>query len=245
MKIRVGAVSYLNTRPMLYGIQNHPVIREIELVEEYPARVAQMLINDEVDIGLVPVAIIPKLKDWHIVTDYCIGASSEVASVCIFSQVPMEEIEEVYLDYQSCTSVSLAKMLLREYWKKDVILINATGEDFRDKIKGVTAGVVIGDRALEQRTRSKYIYDLAKAWIDHTGYPFVFAAWISNKVLPEDFIQLFNEANKLGIDNAKYVARYLDYPAYDLRTYYTKNIDYKLDNKKREGLKLFLSKLTS
>jgi len=243
MKIRVAAVSYLNTRPLMYGIQNHPVIKEIELVEEYPARVAQMLLNDEVDVGLVPVAIIPKLKEWHIITDYCIGASNEVASVCIFSEVPMEEIEEVYLDYQSRTSVNLAKVLLREYWKKDVIYINATGEDYRDKIKGRTAGVVIGDRALEQRAHSKYIYDLASAWIDHTGLPFVFAAWISNKALPQEFITLFNEANKLGVENAKYVARYLEYPTYDLRTYYTRNIDYFLDERKREGLKLFLSKL--
>lgn len=245
MKIRVGAVSYLNTKPLLYGIQNHPVIREIELIEDYPARIAQMLLEDEIDVGLIPVAVIPKLKEWHINTDYCIGASGEVASVCIFSEVPMEQIEEVYLDYQSRTSVNLARMLLREYWKKDVILINATGEDFRAKIKGTTAGVVIGDRALEQRAHSKYIYDLASAWIDHTGLPFVFAAWISNKPLPEPFIELFNEANKLGVENAKYVARYLDYPTYDLRTYYTKNIDYRLDDKKREGLKLFLSKLTS
>jgi chorismate dehydratase len=212
-------------------------------VEEYPARVAQMLLNDEVDVGLVPVAIIPKLKEWHIITDYCIGASNEVASVCIFSEVPMEEIEEVYLDYQSRTSVNLAKVLLREYWKKDVIYINATGEDYRDKIKGRTAGVVIGDRALEQRAHSKYIYDLASAWIDHTGLPFVFAAWISNKALPQEFITLFNEANKLGVENAKYVARYLEYPTYDLRTYYTRNIDYFLDERKREGLKLFLSNL--
>lgn len=244
-KIRVAAVSYLNTKPLMYGIRNHPVINEIELVEEYPARIAQMLLNDEVDVGLVPVAVIPKLKEWHIVTDFCIGARGEVASVCIFSEVPMEEIEEVYLDYQSRTSVNLAKVLLREFWKKDVILINATGEDYRDKIQGTTAGVVIGDRALEQRSRSTYIYDLASAWRDYTGLPFVFAAWISNKQLPQEFIQLFNEANKLGVENAKYVARYLDYKPYDLRTYYTKNIDYILDEKKLEGLKLFLSKLTS
>lgn len=236
-------MSYLNTKPLLYGIHNHPVIREIELIEDYPARVAQMLLNDEVDVGLIPVAVIPKLKEWHIVSDYCIGASTEVASVCIFSEVPMEEIESVYLDYQSRTSVNLARVLLREYWKRDVIFIDAMGEDFRDKIKGSTAGVVIGDRALEQRAHSTYIFDLATAWIDHTGLPFVFAAWISNKELPEDFIRLFNEANKLGVENAKYVARYLEYPTYDLKTYYTKNIDYLLDDRKREGLKLFLNKL--
>ena len=244
-KIKVGAVSYLNTKPLLYGIRNHIVTNEIELIEDYPAKIAQMLINDQVDVGLVPVAIIPRLKEWHIITDYCIGASREVASVCIFSEVPMEQVERVYLDYQSRTSVNLARVLLREYWQKDVELIDAAGEDFRDQIKGTTAGVVIGDRALEQRSKSKYIYDLAEAWIDHTGLPFVFAAWISNKKLPDDFITLFNEANKLGVENAKYVARYISYEPYDLKEYYTKNIDYQLTEEKRIGLETFLKKLSA
>src|SRR5688500_1631846 len=125
-------------------------MNDIELVEDYPAKIAEQLINDKIDVGLVPVAIIPKLKEYFIVSDYCIGADSEVASVCLFSEVRVEEIKEVYLDYQSRTSVNLAKILLREYWKLDVEFIDAKGEDFRNKIKGSTAGVVIGDRALEQ-----------------------------------------------------------------------------------------------
>ena len=61
-KIRVGAVSYLNTKPLLYGIKRHPVMNEIELIEDYPSRIAQMLIDDEVDIGLIPVAATLRLK---------------------------------------------------------------------------------------------------------------------------------------------------------------------------------------
>ncbi len=72
-------------------------------------------------------------------------------------------------------------------------------KDFIDHIKGTTAAVVIGDRALEQRKKSKYIYDLAACWIDMTGLPFVFAAWISNKKLPETFIEAFNNNKALGL----------------------------------------------
>ena len=93
----MAAVSYLNTKPLLYGIKKHPVLDTIELIEDYPSRIAQMLIEDEVDIGLIPVAAILKLDQWHIVGDYCIGSDGPVASVCIFSQVPMEQIERVYL----------------------------------------------------------------------------------------------------------------------------------------------------
>ena len=239
----MAAVSYLNTKPMLHGIKQHPVLQQIDLVEDYPAKIAQMLIDGEVDMGLVPVAITTKMKEWHIAADYCIGAEGEVASVCIFSEVPIEKIEKLYLDYQSRTSVRLAQVLLKEYWQKEVQLIDAAGEDFRNKIEGTTAGVVIGDRALEQRRHSTYIYDLAEAWIDHTGLPFVFAAWISNKELPQTFINAFNEANALGISQMDEVVADTDFEAYDMKTYFTENISYELTAQKRKGLELFLQKI--
>jgi chorismate dehydratase len=242
-KIRVAAVSYLNTKPLLYGIKRHPVLNEIELIEDYPSKIAQMLIDDQVDVGLVPVAATLRLADWNIVTDYCIGSNGAVASVCIFSQVPMEEIETIYLDYQSRTSVNLARVLLRDYWKKEVRLIDAKGEDYREKITGTTAGVVIGDRALEQRLKSKYIYDLGEAWKDFTGLPFVFAAWIANKKLSDEFITSFNEANALGLHHLDEVIAENPFPVFDLRTYYTKCISYELNEEKRKGMEMFLERL--
>jgi len=116
-RIRVGAVSYLNTRPLLYGLKRSGLMDKIDLVEEYPSRIATMLVNDEIDVGLVPVVVIPLLKEAHIITDYCIGADGEVASVAVFSEVPLEQVRTVLLDYQSRTSVSLAKLLLKEYWQ--------------------------------------------------------------------------------------------------------------------------------
>lgn len=241
-KIKVGAVSYLNTKPLLYGIKRSGLMDKIELIEEYPAKIAQMLLDDTIDVGLVPVAIIPKLKEAHIVTEFCIGAEGEVASVCLFSEVPMDKIERVLLDYQSRTSVNLVKVLLREYWQKDVVFEEATS-DFRSQIKGTSAGVVIGDRAFEQRLISPHIYDLAKAWKAFTGLPFVFAAWVANKQLNEDFIEAFSMANAYGIKHINEVIADNPYTIYDLKTYYTKNISYNLTDTKRKGLELFLSKL--
>ena len=198
-RIRIGAVSYLNTRPLLYGLKRSGLMERIELVEEYPSRVAEMLLNDEIDVGLVPVAIIPQLKEAHIITDYCIGTEGEVASVALFSEVPMEQVTTVLLDYQSRTSVNLAKLLLKEYWQKEVVLEDAR-EDFRSRISGTTAGIVIGDRALEQRNTSAYCYDLGLAWKNYTGLPFVFAAWVSNKPLGDEFEDAFNRANGYGVN---------------------------------------------
>jgi chorismate dehydratase len=242
-KIRVGAVSYLNTKPLLYGIKRHPVLNEIELIEDYPAKIAQMLIDNRLDIGLIPVAATLRLKEWYIDSDYGIGGNGPVASVCIFSEVTIQQVEKVYLDYQSRTSVNLAKILLKEYWKKDVDFVDATGEDFREQIRGTTAGVVIGDRALQQRSKSKYIYDLSAAWKNHTGLPFVFAAWIANKKLSEEFIIAFNNANALGLEKIEEVIRENVFPYFDLRTYYTSCISYHIDEEKKKGLDLFLKKL--
>ena len=238
--IKVGAVSYLNTKPLMYAFKHGLQINGMEITEEYPAKIAKMLLDDEIDVGLVPVAIIPKLKEYYIISDYCIGAESAVASVCLFSEVPLEKIEKVILDYQSKTSVALARVLIQHYWKLQVVFEEAK-ENFREEIKGTTAAVVIGDRAFEQRQISPYIYDLADAWIKFTELPFVFAAWVANKQLPEDFIIKFNEANKEGLGNIDAVVAENNSPFYDLRTYYTKNISYVLTEDKRKGLDKFLS----
>jgi len=217
-------------------------MEQVEIVEEYPAKIAGMLVEGSIDVGLVPVAIIPKLHEWHIITDYCIGAEGDVASVCLFSEVPMEGIETVLLDYQSRTSVNLCKVLLKHYWKKAVVLQDAK-KDFRNHIQGATAGVVIGDRALQQRKTANYIYDLAGAWKAMTGLPFVFAAWVANKQLPEGFVKLFNQANALGLQNLQTVIAENPYEAYSLQTYYTQNISYQLTDQKRQGLAKFLGLL--
>jgi len=244
-KIRVAAVSYLNTKPLLFGIRKHPVFQNIDLVEGYPAAIAEMLTSGEVDIALLPVAAVLKLKEWHIITDTCIGCEGPVASVCIFSECPIEDIEEVYLDYQSRTSINLAKILLKEYWKVDVRFVSAAGEDFRKRISGTTAGVVIGDRALEQRLKSSHAYDLGEAWKAHTGLPFVFAAWIANKPIPKDFEKQFQSANELGLSHIDEVIAANPFPHFDLGSYFRKFIDYKLDDRKKMGMHLYLEKLKS
>ncbi len=241
--IRVGAVSYLNTKPLIYGLKHGSPVENMRLIEDYPAKIADMLLNDEIDVGLVPVAILPQMKEYHIVTDFCIGAEGAVGSVCLFSDVPLKKIETVLLDYQSRTSVALAKILIKHHWQISPNFINAT-EDFRDHIKGTAAGVVIGDRAFEQKKRSAYQYDLGEAWKDFTGLPFVFAAWVSNKKLPERFIHQFNLSNRIGLNQLQKVIAENPYPLYDLHYYFAKNISYQLTAEKRAGLEKFLSMIS-
>jgi chorismate dehydratase len=243
-KWRIGAVSYLNTRPLLLGMEQSPFRDSIDLVKSYPAQIAQDLLDDTIDIGLVPVAIMPLLSNPQIVSKYVIGSEDEVASVALFSQVPMEQIEKVYLDYQSRTSVQLAKVLLAQYWKKEVEFLIAT-EGYINEISGTTAGVIIGDRALASLKRFLHIYDLGLAWKQHTGLPFVFAAWVANKAIPSAFIEAFDAANEYGLSHLDEVIALI--PAseqvYDLHKYYTENISYELTPEKRKGLEKFLEAL--
>jgi chorismate dehydratase len=241
-KIRVGAVSYLNTKPLVYGFEKGLMAEQIVITSDYPAKVAAMLLTDEIDIGLIPVAVIPHLKEHYIISDYCIGASQAVASVCVFSEVPLKEITTILVDYQSRTSAALLKILLAQHWKIAPELID-TSNGYQQNIKGTTAGLVIGDRALQQRSHSTYIFDLAEAWQDMTGLPFVFAAWVANKKLPDDLVAAFNKATSLGLQHIAEIVDSIDFKSYDLYEYYTKNIDYKLDERKEKALALFLSLL--
>ena len=119
-------------------------------------------------------------------------------------------------------------------------LIDATDDHYRKRIAGTTAGLVIGDRAFEQRKISTFIYDLASEWRSITGLPFVFAAWISKRPLPGSFIQKFNEANSIGLGHIDEIVENLQFDLYDLKKYYALHLSYKFDDRKRKGMELFL-----
>lgn len=241
-KIKAGAVSYLNTKPLIYGFEQGLMKNELDLVIDYPANVARMLQDDQIDIGLVPVAIIPTLKEHYIISDYCIGCDGEVASVCLFSHVPLNEIKTIVLDYQSKTSVALLKILLKEHWKITPTLVDEQRDVLMDEMM-TTARLIIGDRALEQRQISRYTYDLGIAWKELTGLPFVFAVWVANKQLSAEFITAFNAANEVGFNHLDEVIKKNRSSVFDLRTYYTRFVKFKLDGNMQAAKALFLSKM--
>ena len=245
VKYKVSAVSYLNTTPFIYGLKQSELINTIDLQLDYPSICAEKLINGIVDLALVPVAVIPKLKEAYIISDYCIGANGAVDTVCLYSDVPIEEIESIALDYQSRTSVALLRVLLKEYWQYNPELKKAN-VGFEENIKGNHAALVIGDRAFALNTKHAYIYDLSVIWKEMTGFPFVFAAWVANTKLPQDFIISFNKALEKGLSNIdKALALEGDsYPNCENPEDYLNNkISYSLDSEKQKGMELFLRKI--
>lgn len=223
-KIKVSAVSYTNSKPFVYGLMHSGILDQIELSLDIPSDCARKLIDNQVDIGLVPVAALLHIKDYQIISDYCIGAKGSVDSVFIFSNKPVHEIRTLQLDTQSLTSNNLAKVLLKHHWEISPEFLNTAPAD---------AFVQIGDRTFTNKDQFPYQYDLAEEWFKFTGLPFVFAVWASNKAVPEDFKAAFNSALKLGLDHRKEVIESLNRPNnFDLEDYLMNKIDFDLDDEK-------------
>ncbi|MGI4728865.1 MAG: menaquinone biosynthetic enzyme MqnA/MqnD family protein [Janthinobacterium lividum] len=239
-KIRISAVSYTNTKPFIYGLQHDPIQNKINLSLDTPSDCAQKLIDNQVDIGLIPVAAILNLPYWQIVSDYCIGAIGAVNSVFIFSNCAIEEAEEIQLDPESRSSNNLAKVLLKNYWKiNPKQIINAP--DYANFTGIKTAFVQIGDRTFGKKNQYKFVYDLAEIWQKMTGLPFVFAAWIANKPIDPEFMQQFNTALKSGLDAREEVLKMLPvYPDFDLRDYLFEKLQFDLTEDRKQALNLFL-----
>ncbi len=234
-KIKISAVAYTNTKPFIYGLEHSAVINQIDLSLDIPSDCAAKLIDGQVDIGLIPVAAFPQVPNAHIIADYCIGSVGAVNSVFIFSRVPVQEIKTLKLDAHSRTSNNLAKVLLKFYWKVDV---EPTTEIDAD----TDAIVLIGDRTFGKKDQYAYAYDMGAEWMNFTGLPFLYAAWIANKAIPESFITEFNQALKLGLDQRAALIKDLPVtPDFDVEDYLMHKLDFELTDKKREAMGLFLS----
>ncbi len=242
-KIKVSVVNYSNSLPFVYGLENYSGAMDFELQKDIPSVCAQKLMDNEIDVGLIPIAAIPELKTHFILSEYCIGATGEVASVVLYSNVPLSKIEKVMLDFHSRTSVQLVQILAKHFWNIQPLWENA-GPDFISQIEEKTAAVVIGDRTFALKGKYKFAYDLAEQWKLFTGLPFVFACWVANKELDKSFLQQFSNALKFGIENKSIVIKQLEekhIEGLDAAHYLTKNISFELDSEKRKAMDLFFS----
>ena len=242
--IRVSAVSYLNTAPYVYGLKVSGILDRVNLTLDYPAECARKLLSDESDIGLVPVAVIPSLKEHHIITDYCLGATGPVRTTVLLSNSPLEQIEKIYLDYQSKTSVTLVKVLAAHHWKINPEWLPLTPELDSNDIDPYEGVVIIGDRVFDFESGFKFRYDLADEWIKLTGLPFVFATWTANKIIDSNLIKDFNFAFNIGVNN---IPAAIDFYApknisrKEAEYYLQNNLSFLLDDPKRDAIKLFWS----
>jgi chorismate dehydratase len=242
--LKISIVNYTNTLPFKWALKKSELLKQIDLQEDIPSICAQKLKFGQVSLALVPVALLVELQHYFVETDYCIGAFKKVDSVMLYSDVPLEEVKSITLDYQSKSSITLTKVLSKFFWKISPQFIDAV-PGFEKQTKGTNASVVIGDRTFDLNGNYKYEYDLAEEWYKFTGLPFVFAAWVSTEKLDEKFIKEFNAVLKYGVDfcfaaiNESH--QNLTISKEKAIEYLTQRIDYKLDDNKRKAMELFLS----
>ncbi|MGD0341062.1 MAG: menaquinone biosynthesis protein [Bacteroidales bacterium] len=246
-KIRISAVNFANTYPFMYGLTETGFDRKVILTTDHPADCAANLVTGKVDIGLIPVAALPSLKESYIITDFCLGAYGRVRTVMLLSNCSFDKIKKINLDFRSRSSVNLAKILAKNSWEREFTWNNtADGFDFIN-IPGDEANVLIGDRCFEYENKFQYRIDLAEEWYNFTGLPFAFACWTSNKRLDDKFLKEFNDALAEGVNNIPAVVEKYGKTGTirgnDLLIYLTKNMNFDLNDDKRKAIKLYLDLL--
>ncbi len=244
--INVSIVNYYNTLPFRWALKNNSLAASFHLQEDMPSICAQKLKFKQVDLALVPVALLPELDTYQIESAYCIGAVGKVDSVKLYANVDLPNITSIVLDYQSKSSVTLTRLLAKEFWHIAPSFV-AAKPGFEKEVQGSAAAVIIGDRAFEWNGVYQYEWDLSEQWQLFTGLPFVFAAWVSNgSVLPTPFMESFNKSLQHGVQHIKQAINEMPKPhqtRMNAEDYLTQKISYTLDDEKRKGMQLFLEKI--
>lgn len=244
-KIVLSAVAYLNTKPFLAGLANFDFGVNLEIIEETPAECSRRLQNQAADIGLVPVADFMTLTGFRQITSWGIGAQGAVKSVVLVAERPIDQIDQILLDPQSKTSNQLMKILAEEYFGIECTFLDL-GPEYLQQIGGNVGAVLIGDRALLLANQFAYQYDLAQAWQEMTGLPFLFAVWVATEKVDNALEQSLEESFALAMQQrpkiaSEYQAKFAGVDLYD---YLMHRIKYKITPEHQLALELFLDKIS-
>jgi chorismate dehydratase len=240
--VRLGAVSYLNTKPLVHGLEARPDLFSVRF--DVPSVCATLLHEDRIDVGLIPTIEYVR-GDYSIVPDVAVGSNGPIASVAVFSRVPTSRIESMALDLSSKTSVALTRILCAKHW--DIAPRFTMAEpDLAAMLARADAALVIGDPALvaDPDVVGATKIDLGSEWRALTGLPFVYAVWAGRgRALAAEHVAELQAARDRGIEaidqiaeaagggDARQTAR--------ARTYLRDNLKYTLGDAERAGLTRF------
>lgn len=240
--IRIGAVSYLNSKPLIEGLEEH--IGDAELVLDYPSRLA-----DDLGRGLLDVALIPSIEclrnsEYEVISDACVATHGAVMSVKLYSRVQPGSIRKLALDGGSRTSATLARVILAErfgvYPTVELLPLENTVRSTQ-----ADAVLLIGDRAMHAPEEAFPVtWDLGEEWFQWTGLPFVFALWATRTGTELGQLdEALCRARDSGVRNLDAIARReaapLGISEETALSYLRDNLHFRLGSAERSGLKLF------
>ena len=253
-RLRVGAVSFLNTKPLIYPLLNEEIQTEFELSIDTPSRLALSLSRGDIEVGLISTIEYfranPSHASYCILPDIAIASHGSVQSIQLFSRVPIREIRRIGLDTASRTSIALLKILLTEKYGispafttcRPTVNPKTTLHDRQDP--PFDAVLLIGDPALRHLGSTEHNLDLGEAWYKYTGLPFVYACWVARtEVQLGNLPELLLESKARGIaqipEIARIEARNLGLPETLCSTYLQNYIKYDLGEPEIKGLELY------
>lgn len=245
--LRIGAVSYLNSKPLVEGLPEFLPTSEIQL--DFPSRLADDLTSGQLEIALIPSIEYFRGNHYQIISDACVAAHGPVLSVKLYTRVPWGEIKTLSLDEGSRTSATLARIMLAErhgvFPKLEPLPLDHRTED-----TNADAILLIGDRAIQPpQERFLSTWDLGEEWFAWTGLPFVFAMWVANDKASRSGSELnrvekaLSRSRDLGISRLDEIAL-REAPRLGLATstafsYLKENLQFHLGSGERCGLKMF------
>jgi len=240
--MQLGAVSYLNSKPLIEGLTE--LAPDAELILDYPSRLADDLAMGNLDVALIPSVELLRNPEYEVVSDACVATHGPVLSVKLYSRVPWGEVQSLALDEGSRTSCVLAQILLAERYgvrpKLETLSIGQSTTNTR-----TDAVLLIGDRAIQPPIEPfAEVWDLGEEWLNWTGLPFVFALWATRQ---ENELGLVEEAlgaaRDQGLANIEQIAQreapLLSISEHTAYHYLTENLNYHLGSAERAGLRLF------
>jgi chorismate dehydratase len=247
-RVRLGAVGYLNARPLVFGLERVP---RFDLRFDVPSECARLLHGGAIDLGLIPSIEYLRGGPYRIVPDIAIASHGRVASVALYTTKPVERIASIAMDTSSRTSVALVRVLCAKLFRIQPA-VESRGPDIDDMLAHCDAALIIGDNALllepagaraRGGARVEKI-DLGDAWATLTGLPFVYAFWAGRPgaLTAEDVLAL-QRARDAGVGEPDSIARAYFPGAPDRQAvgarYLRDNIQYTLGPEERAGLDAF------
>ncbi len=242
MKPRLGAVPYLNTRPLVVALERDPA--PFALTYSVPSRCARALADGTIDVGVIPaIEYARSARPYWIVPDVAIGSHGPVLTVRLFCRRPLPQVERIALDTSSRTSVALLSILLREKFACSPQWIEAA-PDLADMLERADAALLIGDRVFPHLDGPLESLDLGREWTEMTGLPFVFAFWAgAHQALTPAQVQQLQQAKEQGVCQVPSIAvahsRQCGGSPEFYQRYLTHHIRFDLDEAAQAGLRLF------
>jgi len=241
---RIGAVSYLNTRPLIRGLEQDARDERIELVLDVPSGLGRRLAQGELDLALLPVIELASIDGVEIVPGLAITTRGASRSVLLLARRPLDEVQSVALDAESRTSNCLVQVLFAERWNKLPRFVpGPRGVD--EALAAHDAVVRIGDKALFEPTPTgATVHDLGLAWTEATGLPFVYAVWAARAgVVDRRLYRLLHDSRRRGAAAIEHIAQSFSFnglhdPAL-ARTYLMEHIHYRLGADEIEAMRWF------